>query len=67
MQHLDALEGLPSHGFTNEAITSERYEIQRFFEGFRDPALRCLSHPLWNLLDSPRDNYSKIAKTAATI
>ena len=41
MQYLDALEGLRSQGFPQEAITTKRYEIlQRFMEGVRDPALR---------------------------
>ena len=41
MQYLDALEGLRSQGFPQEAITTKRYEIlQRFREGVRDPALR---------------------------
>ena len=41
MQYLDALEGLRSQGFLQEAITTKRYEIlQRFMEGVRDPALR---------------------------
>ena len=41
MQYLDALEGLRSQGFPQEAITTKRYEIlQRFKEGVRDPALR---------------------------
>ena len=41
MQYLDALEGLRSHGFPQESITSRRYEIlQRFMEGVRDPMLR---------------------------
>ena len=41
MQYLDALEGLRSQGFPQEAITTKRNEIhQRFMEGLRDPALR---------------------------
>ena len=41
MQYLEALEGLRSQGFPQEAITTKRYEIlQRFMEGVRDPALR---------------------------
>ena len=41
MQYLDALEGLRSQGFPQEAITTKRYEIlQRFMGGVRDPALR---------------------------
>ena len=41
IQYLDALEGLRSQGFPQEAITTKRYEIlQRFTEGVRDPALR---------------------------
>ena len=41
MQYLDALEGLRSQGFPQEAITTKGYEIlQRFMEGVRDPALR---------------------------
>ena len=41
MQYLDALEGLRSQGFPQEAITTKRYEIlQRIMEGVRDPALR---------------------------
>ena len=41
MQYLDALEGIRSQGFQQEAITTKRYEIlQRFMEGVRDPALR---------------------------
>ena len=41
MQYLDALEGLRSQGFPQEAITTKRYEIlQRFMEGVRDPAMR---------------------------
>ena len=41
MQYLDALEGLRSQGFPQEAITTKRYEIlQCFMEGVRDPALR---------------------------
>ena len=41
MQYLDALEGLRSQGFPQEAITTKRYEIlQRFMEGVRNPALR---------------------------
>ena len=41
MQYLDALEGLRSQRFPQEAITTKRYEIlQRFMEGVRDPALR---------------------------
>ena len=41
MQYLDALEGLRSQGFPQEAITTKRYEIlQRFMEGVRAPALR---------------------------
>ena len=41
MQYLDALEGLRSQGFPQEAITTKRYEIlQRFMEGVRDSALR---------------------------
>ena len=41
MQYLDALEGLRSQGFPQEATTTKRYEIlQRFMEGVRDPALR---------------------------
>ena len=41
MQYLDALEGLRSQGFPQEAITTKRYEIlQRFMDGVRDPALR---------------------------
>ena len=41
MQYLDALEGLRSHGFPDEPITTKRYEIlQSFFEGVLDSALR---------------------------
>ena len=41
MQYLDALDGLRSQGFPQEAITTKRYEnLQRFMEGVRDPALR---------------------------
>ena len=41
MQYLDALEGLRSQGFPQEAITTKRYEVLHcFMEGVRDPALR---------------------------
>ena len=41
MQYLDALEGLRSQGFSEEPVTTKRYEIlQRFIEGVRDNDLR---------------------------
>ena len=41
VQYLDALDGLRSHGFPDEPVTTRRFEIlQRFIEGVRNPILR---------------------------